>query len=88
MRNTIMDRRNGGSLKLAATTSEAFNRLAPGNYHRIARNADLPVYQVSRILRGIRGARIETAERIAAAAGVSISDLLNYRKLQKAEKAA
>lgn len=61
------------------TERAAFERLAPGNYHRISRASGLSLQHVSRVLRGIRGASFDTASLIARAAGVSLDQLHAYR---------
>ena len=60
-----------------------FDKLGPGNYHRIAREAGLTAAHVSRILRAVRGVSLPVAERIAQAAGVTLGELVVYMRMQK-----
>lgn len=71
--------------ELAKSKVEAFSRLAPGNYHGIARRSGLSLQHVSRVLRGIRGATLTTAARIARGAGVSMDELVAYRAANGAD---
>jgi len=50
-------------------------KLGQGNFHAIARRAQVNPAHVSRVLRGKRGASFDMASRIAAAADVSLDEL-------------
>lgn len=52
--------------------------LGPGNYSRIAEGCGLSRPFVGRVLRGERGASLESAVKIARSAGVRLEELNRY----------
>ena len=62
---------------------ELKKKLGQGNFHAIARKADINPAHVSRVLRGLRGASMDTAGRIAKAADVTVDELYAYIAAQR-----
>lgn len=63
-------------------TNRVKSRLEIGNYHKIARKAQITPQHVSRVLRGKRAGSLSILERIADAADVTLSQLYTYIKSQ------
>ena len=63
---------------MATSHLEIIQRLGPGNYRRISRKSGFTPQHVSRVLRGVTGARLDAAAKIADAAGVSLDQLWRY----------
>lgn len=57
--------------------------LGPGNYHELARRSGVSWTHVSRVLRGKIGVRMQTLQRIADAAGVTVADVDEYIRYQR-----
>lgn len=53
-------------------------RLGPGNFGRISRQAGVSKFHVARFLKGIRGASFDIGGDIAEAAGVTLDDLRRW----------